>query len=50
MRDYTICKILANEKLIDNLLNLIGDRTIESKDVFEKYERFNFMPLSKYTK
>ena len=37
MRDYTICKILANEKLIDNLLDLIGDRTIESKDVFEKF-------------
>jgi len=37
MRDYTITKLMAKEKLIDNLLNLIKDKTIETKEVFNKF-------------
>jgi hypothetical protein len=37
MRDYTITKIIAKEKWIDNLLNLIEDKTIETKEVFDKF-------------
>ena len=37
MRDYTITKLMAKEKLIDNLLNLIKDKTIETKEVFDKF-------------
>jgi len=37
MRDYTITKIITKEKLIDNLLNLIEDKTIETKEVFDKF-------------
>ena len=37
MRDYTITKLMAKEKLIDNLLNLIKDKTIEKKEVFDKF-------------
>ena len=37
MRDYTITKLMAKEKLIDNLLNLIKDKTIETKEVFVKF-------------
>ena len=38
MRDYTICKIITNEKLIDELINLIKERVIESKEVFDKFK------------
>ena len=37
MRDYTITKLMAKEKLIDNLLNLIKDKTIEKKEEFDKF-------------
>ena len=37
MRDYTICKIITNEKLIDNLINLIDEHSIQTKEAFEKF-------------
>ena len=37
MRDYTISKIIVNEKFLDKILNLIKDKTIETKDVFDKF-------------
>ena len=37
MRDYTISKIIVKEKLIDNILNLVKDKTIETKEVFDKF-------------
>ena len=37
MRDYTISKIIANEKLIDNILNLVKDKAIETKETFAKF-------------
>ena len=37
MRDYTISKIIANEKLIDNILNLVKDKAIEKKETFQKF-------------
>ena len=37
MRDYTICKIIVNEKLIDSLLNLIEGTGIESKNIYDKF-------------
>ena len=37
MRDYTISKIIVNEKFLDDILNLIKDKTIETKDVFDKF-------------
>jgi GNAT superfamily N-acetyltransferase len=40
MRDYTICKIIVNEKCIDNLLKLFGGIVIEKK---ETYDQFNLI-------
>ena len=37
MRDYTICKIITNDKLIDKILSFIPDKTIETKEVFAKF-------------
>ena len=37
MRDYTISKIIVKEKLIDNILNLVKDQTIETNEVFDKF-------------
>ena len=37
MRDYTICKIITDEKLIDNILKLVEGRAIESKEVYDKF-------------
>ena len=39
MRDYTICKLIANEKCIDNLLRLVpvGVKIIEKKEIYEKF-------------
>ena len=38
MRDYTICKIMVNEKLIDNLINLIDTHSIEKKESYDKFK------------
>ena len=35
MRDYTICKILVNEILIDNLLKLFTGEVINSKNIYD---------------
>ena len=37
MRDYTICKIMTNEKLIDDLLKPVSGSVIESKEVYDKF-------------
>lgn len=37
MRDFTICKIMTDEKLIDNLLNSINGNIIESKEIYDKF-------------
>jgi len=37
MRDYTICKIMTNEKLIDDLLKSVIGSAIESKEVYDKF-------------
>ena len=37
MRDYTISKIIVNEKFLDDILNLIKDKAIETKDVYDKF-------------
>ena len=37
MRDYTICKILINEKLFDNLLKLFKGEVIDSKNIYDKF-------------
>lgn len=37
MRDYTISKIITNEKLLDNIFLLIEDKTIESEAIFNKF-------------
>ena len=37
MRDYTICKIMTNEKLIDHLLKIINGNAIKTKDIYEKF-------------
>lgn len=37
MRDYTICKIITNEKLIDHLLKIINGNAIETKDIYNKF-------------
>lgn len=52
MRDYTICKIITNEKLIDELINLIKERVIESKEVFDKFklEKEDIKNISKKVK
>ena len=52
MRDYTICKIITNEKLIDELINLIKERVIESKEVFDKLklEKEDIKNISKKVK
>ena len=52
MRDYTICKIITNEKLIDELINLIKERVIESKEVFGKFklEKEDIKNISKKVK
>ena len=52
MRDYTICKIITNEKLIDELINLIKERVIESKEVFVKFklEKEDIKNISKKVK
>ena len=52
MRDYTICKIITNEKLIDKLINLIKERVIESKEVFDKFklEKEDIKNISKKVK
>ena len=38
MRDYTICKIMVNEKLIDNLINLIDTHSIEKKESYDNFK------------
>ena len=52
MRDYTICKIITNEKLIDELISLIKERVIESKEVFDKFklEKEDIKNISKKVK
>ena len=52
MRDYTICKIITNEKLIDELINLIKERVIESKEIFDKFklEKEDIKNISKKVK
>ena len=52
MRDYTICKIITNEKLIDELINLIKERVIESKEIFYKFklEKEDIKNISKKVK
>ena len=37
MRDYTICKILINEKFCDNLLKSFKGKVINSKDIYDKF-------------
>ena len=37
MRDYTLCKIIVTEKIIDNLLKLFKGNIIESKDIYDKF-------------
>ena len=37
MRDYTICKIITNEKLIDDLIKLIEEHSIQTKEAFNKF-------------
>ena len=37
MRDYTICKIITNEKLIDDLIKLIEEHSIQTKEAFSKF-------------
>ena len=37
MRDYTICKIITNEKLIDDLIKLIEEHSIQTKEAFGKF-------------
>ena len=49
MRDYTICKIITQEKLIDTLLSLIKDKTIESKEIFTQFN-LNKEEIEKITK
>lgn len=38
MRDYTICKILINEKFCDNLLKLFKGELIDSKNIYDKFK------------
>ena len=37
MRDFTICKIMTDEKLIDNLLKLVNGNVIETKEIYDKF-------------
>lgn len=37
MRDFTICKIIVNEKFIDNLLRLYSGEIIENKEIYDKF-------------
>ena len=37
MRDYTICKIIVTEKLIDHLFKIINGNTIETKEIYDKF-------------
>ena len=37
MRDYTICKIIVTEKLIDHLLKIIKGNAIETKEIYDKF-------------
>ena len=37
MRDFTICKLIINEKLIDNLLKLFKEHGIETKEIYDKF-------------
>ena len=37
MRDFTICKLIINESLIDNLLKLYKEHGIESKEIYDKF-------------
>ena len=52
MRDYTICKIMVNEKLIDNLINLIDTHSIEKKESYDnfKLEQEDIKKISKQIK
>jgi histone acetyltransferase 1 len=37
MRDFTICKIMTDEKLIDNLLKSVNGNLIETKEIYDKF-------------
>ena len=37
MRDFTICKIMTDEKLIDNLLKSVSGNSIETKEIYDKF-------------
>ena len=38
MRDYTIIKILLKEKILDNILKLLGDdKEIKTKEIYDKF-------------
>ena len=37
MRDYTICKIMVNEKYIDDLLKLVEGTIIKNKEIYDKF-------------
>lgn len=52
MRDYTICKIIIYEKLIDNLLELLKGKEIDSKDIYEKFflKKNEVNKITKYLK